>query len=136
MLYQGLMEKLLASSFRIIDILPERVPAESNERYGAVEQYFLQPAQAELILKLNCYYRISISLDGRESWEDNPEPTGLMEKISSLSNGKTARILIPEQETMIDLDGCDTYLTVFNPSEVMCSLLDQLAQAAGLFLWK
>lgn len=43
MLYQGLMEKLLASSFRIIDILPERVPAESNERYGAVEQYFLQP---------------------------------------------------------------------------------------------
>ena len=59
-----------------------------------------------------------------------------MEKISSLSNGKTARILIPEQETMIDLDGCDTYLTVFNPSEVMCSLLDQLAQAAGLFLWK
>ena len=47
MLYQGLMEKLLASSFRIIDILPERVPAESNERYGAVEQYFLQPERLQ-----------------------------------------------------------------------------------------
>lgn len=134
------IENLLDSPFRIIDI----VPADSEGQYAAVEQYFLKPnrlrelrrTQAELILKLNCYYSISVSFDAGESWENNPNPARYVERLTALSNGRAARILIPEQKTMIDLDGCDTYMTVYNPSDTMCGILDKLAQAAGLFLWK
>ena len=141
---ESLMEELFAGPYRIIDILPERVTAGSEGQYAAVEQYFLQPdrlwklrkAQAEMILKLSCYYRISVSFDAGESWEDNPEPAGFVERFISLANGKASRVLLPEQETIIELDGCDTYMTVYNPSGELCCLLEQLSRSAGLFLWE
>ena len=109
-----------------------------------VERFFLAPErlreirkkQAELLLKLNCYYDMRASFDAGETWSMNPDPAWLALELASLSNGKTVRILFPEQETMIDLDGCDTYMTVYHPSDEMRDLLGRIAGAEGLFLWE
>ena len=139
-----LIEALLKEPYCIIDILPKRVPCESMGQYFAVERFFLAPErlreirkkQAELLLKLNCYYDMRASVDAGETWSMNPDPEGFALELASLSNGKTARILFPEQETMIDLDGCDTYMTVYHPSDEMRDLLGRIAGAEGLFLWE
>ena len=108
-----------------------------------VERFFLAPErlreirkkQAELLLKLNCYYDMRASFDAGETWSMNPDPEWLARELTALSNGKAARVLFPEQETMLDLDGCDTYMTVYHPSDEMCALLERIAGAEGLFLW-
>ena len=113
-------------------------------QYFAVERFFLAPErlreirkkQTELLLKLNCYYDMRASFDAGETWSMNPDPEWLALELASLSNGKAVRILFPEQETMIDLDGCDTYMTVYHPSDEMCDLLGRIAGAEGLFLWE
>lgn len=139
-----LVEALLKEPYCIIDILPKQVPSESAGQYFAVEQFFLAPErlreirrkQTELLLKLNCYYDMRASFDAGETWSMNPDPEWLALELASLSNGKAVRILFPEQETMIDLDGCDTYMTVYHPSDEMRDLLGRIAGAEGLFLWE
>ena len=139
-----LVEALLKEPYCIIDILPKQVPSESAGQYFAVEQFFLAPErlreirrnQAELLLKLNCYYDMRASFDAGETWSMNPDPEWLALELASLSNGKAVRILFPEQETMIDLDGCDTYMAVYHPSDEMRDLLGRIAGAEGLFLWE
>ena len=64
------IEQLLQSPYYIIDILPMQVPENSPGQYFAVEEYYLKDKQFEkikrkhinLVLKLNCYRDISISL--------------------------------------------------------------------------
>lgn len=139
-----LVEALLKEPYCIIDILPKQVPSESAGQYFAVEQFFLAPErlreirrnQAELLLKLNCYYDMRVSFDSGETWSLNPDPKWLALELAALSNGKAVRILFPEQETMIDLDGCDTYMAVYHPSDEMRDLLGRIAGAEGLFLWE
>ena len=68
-----MIEELLEKEYRVIDILPEQVPAGSPGQYFAVEKYFLgKPALAEihrrftrLLLKLNCYSDFQVGTAGR-----------------------------------------------------------------------
>ena len=67
------VEELLEKPYQVIDILPERVPEEAPGRYFAVERYYLEPARfmdirkrfADIILKLYCYYDLSVLLGMR-----------------------------------------------------------------------
>ena len=138
-----LTERLAEGPFRILDILPEQVPADGGGQYFAVEKYFRGPDRlqalyrrfAELLLRLNCYDDMTVSFDGGEHWEMNPDPEAFADRLAALPQIGFFRAVFANRETMIDLDAGDTYMTVYNAREAFLERLRKLAEAEGLFLW-
>ncbi len=141
--FDGLMGELLEGAYFIVDILPRQVPEDAGIRYFPVERYFLQPDRirplrrkfAEILLRLNCYYDMAVSFDSCERWERNPDPESFAGRLSALSGSSFLRAVFEEQRAMIDIDPCDTYMTVYDPSSRLSDTLRALAAAEGLFVW-
>ena len=139
----ALTENLPDSAYWIIDILPEQVPVNAAGQYSAVERYFLQPERiislrrkyAEILLRLNCYYDMTVSFDSCSSWETNPDPEAFVDRVVDLSGNDFLRAVFPEQNTTIDYDHNDTYMTVYDPDPALVDKMRLLAAAEGLFLW-
>ena len=134
----------MEAPYWVLDILPRQVPKDSPGQYFAVERYFLQPRQltdlrrkmAEILLKLNCYADMQVSLDDCTHWTLNPDPESFVQSAVELSGNAFLRAVFPGEETMIDLENGDTGLTVYHPSRIMLDTLRQLAAAAGFFVWQ
>ena len=127
------IDELLQTPCWIVDILPKRVPADSPGQYFAVERYFLdhqlsliREKHIHFLLKLNCYRALSL--------EDGPEINPPPEKIAEVLQSGTVNLRVGEALIVSETDL--TYLTVFNAEEELLRLLDALASAEGLFLWK
>ena len=141
---EELQNRLLEGEYRIVDILPRRVPEGAEGQFFAVEKYFREPARlseilrkhAEILLKLNCYYDLEASFDGCESWERNPAPERLAEQVAALAENGFFRAVFPSEEAMIDIDSCDTWMTVYGGGPVFLETVAQLSAAAGFFLWE
>ena len=126
------IDALLQTPYWIIDILPEQVPADSPGQYFAVEKYFLgeerfaaiKQRHIDLILKLNCYRRITIDD------ETNPAP----ESIAASMRERYLFILLDDAMILSEPD--DTHMTLFNPDEGLLALVKTLAAGEGLFVWK
>ncbi len=142
--FDDLMGELLEGPYWIVDVLPEQVPANAPGQYFAVERYYLQPERiralrrryAEILLRLNCYFEMAVSFDSCRSWERNPDPEDFAEKVSGILGNSFLRAVFDAQQTMIDLEPCDTYMTVYDPSTELLDLLRKLTSADGLFVWK
>ena len=138
------IEELLEKAYWIVDILPKQVPKNSAGQYAAVEQYYLQGPQRSMLrrkyltifLKLNCYYDLAVSTDCGEYWSENPEPQKMGEWLLSDVGVRTLHVMIPTRNTMMVLDHDDTYMTVYNPAVELLQMLQTLAGAEGLFMWK
>ena len=129
------IDELLEKPYWIIDILPSRVPKDSPEQYFAVEAYFLKEQLAaikqkhiNLVLKLNCYWDISVVLEDEE--RKNPPPAQLVEIM------KERYVYFLIGGAMILSEPDDTHLTLFNPDEQLLSFAKALAIGEGLFVWK
>ena len=141
--YDDIIEKLLEGPYLIIDILPEKVPADAGGQYFAVERYFLQPMRirplrrkyAEILLRLNCYYKMAVSFGICASWETNPDPESFCERVAELSENDFLRALFANQSIMIDYDCNDTYMTVYGTDPVLLERFKAFASAEGLFVW-
>ena len=141
--YDDMMGNLLEGPYRIMDILPGQVPANAAGQYFAVERYFLQPERigslrrkyAEILLRLNCYYEMTVSFDSCMSWETNPDPEKFADRVVCLSGNDFLRAVFAEQNVMIDYDHNDTYMTVYDPDSAMLDKIRALAAAGGLFVW-
>ena len=128
------IDELLQTEYWIIDILPVQVPKDSPGQYFAVERYFLRrphiraikQKHINVILKLNCYRDLSLD----EEAAVNPPP----EVIAEAVNRRYVCILI--DESMIVSEPDSTYLTLYNPDEQLLSLVIELSQGEGLFVWK
>ena len=135
-----MIEALLNEPYRVIDILPERVPEKAAGRYFAAEKYWLQPPMladlrrrfTEILLKLSCYYNIAAGSPDGDGFACNPAPELLAGRI--LEGQTDLCILLPEEETLITLNRGDLYMTVYHPSESLLPLLERLVSAEGLFL--
>ena len=141
---QALVDQLLDGPCWIVDILPERVPKECGGQYFAVERYFLRTERmerlrqkyAELLLRLNCYWAMTVSFDGGESWERNPDPEEFVRKLTAISGGAFLRALFLRQGIMIDLEAEYTWMTVYCREDAPPDLIGKLTAGEGLFLWK
>ena len=141
--FDEMMGELLEGPYRIVDILPEQVPANAGGQYFAVERYYLQPERiralrrryAEILLRLNCYYDMAVSFDSCASWETNPDPEAFAERLSGLSGNDFLRAVFAEQNAMIDCEPEETYLTVYDPDAALLPRLSALAAAEGFFVW-
>ena len=123
----------------VIDFLPAQVPADSPGRYFAVEAWLLKgpglPSLrrrwAGLLLRLNCYTALQVFPPDESACWDNPDPETL---VSLVTGAKTDLcVLLPDEDALITLNRDDLYMTVWQPSDALRGLLQQLAQAEGLF---
>ena len=132
------IEELLDEPYLVIDILPVQVPYNSAGRYFDVEQYFLHsPLRKEvrakfvsLILKLYCYFDMTLVIGEEDSEQHNPDPQMLADQI--LQEEESLSILV--KEALITINPDDLYMTVYHADEPLKNLLTPLAQAEGLFL--
>jgi hypothetical protein len=128
----------------VIDILPKRVPESSDGQYFKVEQYYLAESHItalrekflEIILKLSCYYAVDISTDCGDSWLDAPTPEIIEKNIMKCVGANSLYIRTSSPECLITIDGCDTYMTVYDPDDELIDTLKQLSSAVGLFMWQ
>ena len=139
-----LVETLLEKPYHIVDILPEQVSEEGAARYSAVEAYFLQSSRigplrrryARILLKLNCYDPMAVSFDYGENWEEDPEPERFAARMEGLAGWDALQAVFPKRDTLITLDSCDTYMTVYGPESPLLDRLRKLAGSEGLFVWR
>ena len=128
------IEELLQEPCWIIDIFPERIPAERAAQFLAAEKYFLdEPRLAgikqkhiSLVLKLGCYTDLSID-EGRTV---NPPPEILAEAM------RNRHVCILADGALIISEKDDTHLSVFGAGERLLELIGKLAAGEGLFVWK
>ena len=129
-----MIDELLQKPYWIIDIFPEQVPADSPGQFFAVEKYFLAAEQLadikrkhiNLVIKLNCYRRISIN----EEKEYNPPPERIAEEM------KSKYVYLMLDDSMILSEPDDTHMTDFNPDEETLDMIRMLAEGEGLYVWQ
>ena len=133
------VEELLEKPYQVIDILPERVPAEAPGRYFAVERYYLGPARyanirkrfADIVIKLYCYYDLSVLLGDADEPLVDPEPEQLADWIES---AKLHMCILIGEDSLLMISTDDLYMTVFNADESLTARIELLAKANGLFV--
>lgn len=129
------VDELLETPYWVIDILPKQVPAYGPGQYFAVERYYLEKEQfaaikrrhVNVILKLNCYQRIS--LDEGASYNPSPEcvATEMLAHHLCIMVGDDA-LIVSEPD--------DTAMAAYNVGEELLELLMPLAASEGLFVWR
>ena len=135
------IEKYFETSYWILDILPEQVPADGGGQYFAIEKYFLTSPVvdsiyqkfANVILKLNCYYDISVCEAAGDEWVHNPEPEVLLQMVMKR---QPLLVLLENAQAMISITGDDHNMTLYNPNDEVLELTSALAAAEGLFVWQ
>ena len=133
------VEELLEKPYRVIDILPERVPEEAPGRYFAVERYYLEPARftdirkrfADIVIKLYCYYGLIVLLGDADEPLVDPEPEQLADWIES---AKLHMCILIGEDSLLMISTDDLYMTVFNADDSLMRRLELLAKANGLFV--
>ena len=125
----------------IADILPRQVPEDAAGQYFAVDRCFRQPERmtrlrrkmTEIILKLNCYYDAEYSFDPDGAWEMNPDPENAVRRLEALPDNRCFRALLPAQQTLLEIDPTDTYMSVWTENDEVLAMIRELAAAEGLF---
>lgn len=155
------IDQLLEQPYHVIDILPDQVK-DCRGQFFAAEDYFRTPERlrpirskfANVILKLNCYYDLEVCFysgageDPEDGCEKNPDPSKLADSIISMPDNCMARVLIESGsdadvdegattgcvQAMIDVDGCDIYMTLYGGDDELLGRVEALAKAEGLFV--
>lgn len=109
------INRLLEKNCYIIDFLPRQVPRDCGGQFFKVETYLLNNYERyglrdkyiRIILKLMCYYRVSVHWG---EWI--------------------------EQHTLLQFEWDCMNLSIYNPDEEMRELLEQIAWSEGMFFRK
>lgn len=136
------VDELLEKECYIIDWLPETVSKNAAAQFLDVEYYLLNSKRhsilkdkfISIILKIMCYYHISILWNG---WIDWPKPEMIENAISEImiNHSGTLDCLFPEEHALLVFNWDCLNLSVYNPSETMQRLFKQIAFSEGLF-WR
>lgn len=132
--------RLLEKPCYIIDFLPRQVPKDCGGQFFEVETYLINNCEhyglkdrfIRIILKLMCYYRVSVRLD---KWIEHPAPEQVVEIIETVMCDHHGQmdVLFPEKDILLQFDGDCLNLSIYNPDEDMCKLLEQLAWSESMF---
>ena len=136
------IENLLKKPYWLIDILPKQVPAGSAGQYFKVERFLLSRLDeisrkfARILIRLNCYYDLQVSTDGG-TWIQNESPECLVRRFEeSVTTHSPLSILVGSAEALITFSGDDHYMTLYGRNEETLNLINSIATAEGLHLWK
>ena len=137
-----MIDDFFDKEYWVVDFLPKQVPENGGGRFFYVERYYLEPSRytvlreqfSEILLKLYCYYDLRLFVDNEAEGIVNPDPELLANHIKA--NQGELSILIGSSEALITLGRDDTHITVYAPSDDLLELIQKLAGAVGLFVWK
>ncbi len=137
-----IIDRLLEKDCYIIDFLPETVSKNSKGQFFDVEYYLLNSKKYYtlkdrficVILKLMCYYHISILWNG---WIDRPEPELIENAVTEImvNHSGTLNCLFHDENMLLVLDWDCLNLSVYNPPQKTHQLFEQIAFSEGLF-WR
>ena len=139
---ESIIQELLGLPCYVIDLLPKQVKADSKGQFFSVESFFLQSSEypvlrrkfRDILLKLNCYYDISVWDTSADTVTDFPAPQDIARIISA--NQHFLYFVISERRTLITVDSDDIYITVYSADEEIIGIIRCLSQAEGLFFRK
>ena len=134
------IDKLLEAPCYVVDFLPKRVSKETNGQFFEVENYLLNHHEwyglrdrfVRFILKVMCYYPISIYQDG---WVGDPTPEQMVEMIDFIMEEHSCDMNIMIKDTLIQFGWDCLHMSVYNPDEEMCVLFEKIAISEGMF-WR
>lgn len=102
------IEELLEKPCYVIDFLPEQVKPSSRGQFFDVECYLLNSDKhfllkdkfVNIIIKLMCYYHVSIQLD---DWIDRPSLQRVEDAINTIMNNHSGwlNILLPDENVLV-----------------------------------
>ena len=137
------IEELLEKPCYVIDFLPEQVKPSSRGQFFDVECYLLNSDKhfllkdnfVNIIIKLMCYYHVSIQLD---DWIDRPSLQILEDAINTIMNNHSGwlNILLPDENVLVVFEWDSLNLIVYNPSKEIQALMQKIACSEGLFWLK
>ena len=145
------VDELLDKPYWVVDLLPEQVPPPGAERFFAAEEWLLGGDRGadlrrrfvDVLLKLSCYYDFEVFRNDDDQGVRNPPPQQLADWI--LQNQGMVNVVVdqpaapnaPEPSAAcITVPDDTTCMTVYNPSARLLGLIDRLAVADGLFVWR
>ena len=136
------VDKLLEMPCYIIDFLPRQVPEDCEGQFFEVERYFLNNFERHglrdrvirILLKLMCYYPVSAYWG---EWVEQPTPEQIVEMIDTVieKHSEELNVLFTGKEVLIQFGWDSLHISVYNPDEEMCKLLEQIVSSEGMF-WR
>ena len=135
------INKLLEAPCYVVDFLPEQVSKESNGQFFEVENFLLSHHEwyglrdrfVRFILKVMCYYSVSIYQNG---WIEEPSPEQMVEMLDSIIEEHSCDMNIMIKDALIQFGWDSLQMSVYNPDEEMCELFEQITVSEGLFFRK
>ena len=132
------INKLLEAPCYVVDFLPEQVSKESNGQFFEVENFLLSHHEwyglrdrfVRFILKVMCYYSVSIYQNG---WIEEPSPEQMVEMLDSIIEEHSCDMNIMIKDTLIQFGGDCLHMSVYNPEEEMCELLKQIRKKQHVY---
>ncbi len=136
------IEKLLDKSCFVIDFLPKQVQRDSHGQFFKIENYMLNNYEQfglsnrfiRVILKLMCYYHVTIRWGGEI---DRPAPEKITEIVNEImyNHSGTLNVLFPENNALLVFEWDCMNLSIYNPDDEMQTLMRDIAMSEGLF-WR
>ena len=136
------IDELLGAAYYVIDFLPEQVKPDARGQFFDVEYYLLNSEKhfslknrfVNVILKLMCYYHVSIQWNG---WVDRPTPKTVEEAVNTIMDNRSGwlNVLLPEENALVVFEWDCLNLSIYNPSEEIQIIMKKIAFSEGLF-WR
>ena len=68
-----------------------------------------------------------------KGWEMNPDPENAVRRLEALPDNRCFHALLPAQQTLLEIDPTDTYMSVWTENDEVLAMIRELAAAEGLF---
>ena len=137
------INRLLEKPCFIIDFLPRQVPENCDGQFFEVEHYLLNNYEryglkdkyVRIILKLMCYYRVSVYWG---EWIEQPTSEKVAEIIDEIMRNHSGwmDVLFPDKDALLQFEWDCMNLSIYNPDDEMRELLEQIAWSEGMFFRK
>lgn len=136
------INRLFEKPCYIMDFLPQQVPADSHGQFFKIENYLLNNYEQfglsnrfiRVILKLMCYYHVTIYWGGEI---DQPAPGKIADIVAEImdNHSGTLNVLFPEENALLVFEWDCMNLSIYNPDSEMQMLMRDIAMSEGLF-WR
>lgn len=134
------IKRLLEKPCYIIDFLPQQVQKDCGGQFFKVETYLLNNYEryglrdkyVRIILKLMCYYRVSVHWG---EWIEQPAPEQIAKIIDEIMYNHSGwmDMLFPDKDALLQFEWDCMNLSIYNPDDEMRELLEQIAWSEGMF---
>ena len=137
-----IVDRLLEKTCYIIDFLPGQAPKDCGGLFFEVEDYLLSHYDRfglrdrfiRIILKTMCYYPVSAYWG---EWVEQPTPEQIVEMIDTVieKHSEDLNMLFTGKDALMQFGWDSLHISVYNPDDEMCELLEKISISEGMF-WR